>query len=322
MGDGLVDDIPEHSGYQVRRYLSVIHTQAEVLLEEYSIEGVERSGLQRILRSCYELDAVVGQQTGPELIRSLPSTVSLDALQHILVWSQNKHLRSVIGTGPTETADLTVQRVETIDEAEAIASARSVDLILVDAVWPENTGLALVRQLHDRIEGDIPFALLSVYSADRTPLALAASGVLDPQIGTAELEEALEPFAISEVAGFLTESPGDPLGATLAAATETSFAPTEQLVDQLTTTVINADALCLDPDVYRALSSTELENLRTMAPGRGRPIFLVDSTAADPWDRGWIPTLGARRFLHRPPDLVRLISTVLAHRQSDVDATA
>ena len=96
---------------------------------------------------------------------------------HVLIVDDNRDVREVdalrlerLGHEATICADS--------QEALALLAANpdAYDLILADQVMPHGTGLQLARRLQEE-PVDIPFVIMSGYSADLTPEAVEAAGV-------------------------------------------------------------------------------------------------------------------------------------------------
>jgi CheY-like chemotaxis protein len=217
---------------------------------------------------------------------------------------------------PSYYSGIEVVHAETADDAVETLRSQSFEYVLVDAIWPETTGVEIFGELSDAETEIPPYVLISLYSNATTPIALALSGVISPTISSDQFEQALQPFVETPtnatIAGFFTEHPGDVIAERVSTDSEMIIGDAQKVETKLTENEIDTDVICLDPDVYRRLSASDIGQLRTISPGTGRPLLAVSPTDVDPYDRSWIPTLGGRRFLHRPPDLTDLITQLLA----------
>lgn len=292
-------------GYQLRHHLAVIQAQTELLLDAAeALPDEQADALERILTACHRLDALASP-TDP-----VPTAVSKPpaAIHHVSVVTDQPYLCTVVDELAVHHGDLVIERVELDGSIDA-----DTDLLLLDAMFTDTTGLDRYGAITD---GSIPFALVSLYSDASTPVALALSGQVDPAIDATALERALAPFvdepATTPIAGYLTEHPDEALAARIDAHDDST------IDDAATAAAAAADdtaapVVAISPAVYHWLSPRELGALRTVGPGRGRPVLLVAPTDADPAGRAWIPTLGSRPFLHLPPDLVGLLAQLQAH---------
>ncbi|WP_157744245.1 response regulator [Halopenitus persicus] len=304
------------SAYQFRRHLTIIQAQTELLLRDTAeLSADRRDALRRIQRVSAELNGLVERiQTASESghARAVPIVSAPETVHRILVWSTNPHLAALVADDPSYYSGIEVVHTDTADDAVEMLRSQSFEYVLVDAIWPETTGVELISELSTMETELPPYVLISLYTETTTPIALALSGVISPTISSEQFTQALQPFvetpATATVAGFFTEHPGG----VIAERVESSIGTPQELATTLTETEIAADVVCLDPEVYRRLSARDIDGLRTIAPGNGRPLLAVAPTEADPYDRSWIPTLGGRQFLHRPPDLTDLITQLLA----------
>ena len=318
MTSGLTDRIDSEVTYSLRHHLTVIQAQSELLLNDPSDLSTERrEALKRIVRSCYELDALVEPSPSPAA-QPLPSTYVPETVRRVLIYTQNEYLTNILKNQPSYHAGLELVSVDTPEKAHSIIQSQPVDLTLADAVFSDTTGIDAIGNLYNSHSNMPPYALISLYTDESTPVALALSGILSPTANHNQIDTALEPFVESPeaatVAGFLTETPENDLNQRIRGCDKTLVATVDELKTRVNIVDIDADAVCLSPDLYRQLSPRDIGQLRTVSPGRGRPVLLVTSTKADPYDRNWIPTLGSRQFLHCPPDLVGLITQLLAYR--------
>jgi CheY-like chemotaxis protein len=242
---------------------------------------------------------------------SAPETV-----HRILVCSTNPYLSELLADEPRYYSGIEVVHTDTVEEAVDTLRSQSFEYVLVDAIWPETTGVDLFGELSGTGTEIPPCVLISLYTDASTPIALALSGVISPTVSSDQFDEALQPFvetpATATVAGFFTEHPGGGIDERIDADSGTVIGDAREVGTRLTDDEIEADIICLDPAVYRRLSASDIGRLRTVSPGSGRPLFAVAPTDADPYDRSWIPTLGSRQFLHRPPDLTDLLTQLLA----------
>ena len=309
------------SRYQLRRHLSVLQAQAELILEGADPGDLEqREALHRIQRTGYELTTLFFDSPSLDSIRAVPRTVVPESVHSILVCTQNSYLKSLLDTESNEFGGFEFRRVETARGAVETVSNDDFDYLLLDAVWPDSIGVELVGECFNSNRSVPPYVLLSLYTGQQTPLGLALSGILSPTASAEQIERSLKPFVDSpdsaSVAGFLNEWPAGPLGSRIESCPESVISDEGLATDAALEGDVSADVVCLSPDVYRQLSPEDIGRLRLVAPGRGRPLILIAPTDDDPFDRGWIPTLGGRRFLHRPPDLSGLITELLAQGTS------
>lgn len=310
-------DKPVRERYRYRQHLSVIQAQTELLLDD-ALSPIDRSGLQQIQRSCSELTALVEQDSHPDTAdRPLPESAIPTTIDRVVIHTRSNYLSDVLMAHPGSYGGIDIACVTDDAALESAIDADSFDWFLTDAVWSDRTGLDVVADLG--IETP-PYALLSVYSDTRTPLELACSGLLSPTASGPAIDRAIQPYTDGDaaLAGFVAEIPGDALAARLD-ATETAIGSPSELATHLAEADLDADLVCLDPAVYRALSPQVIRRLRTPAPGHGRAIVLVTPTDRDPYDRSWIPTLGGRRFLTAPPELNGFITQLLLQRPAQTE---
>lgn len=297
----MTDARPDPTGvdpdYQLRHHLAVIQAQAEVLLADDTLTDAHREALERIHHASVHLDALT-EPTSPAV------TGPTDRIERVDLVTTSDYLAAVIEAQP-EAATIELTR-----RPPTAAPDPDADAILVDAVLPTGTGVDYLGD-HVAPDDDRTTALLSVYTDETTPVALALSGILDPSADAATLTEAFAP-AIDDtdaptMAGFLADAPPGPLADGLASHVDTTLGDTDDALAAARADT-DADIVCIDLAVYRQLSPRAIGRLRTIGPGRGRPLVLVADTGADPAGRSWVPTLGGRRHLHLPPDLIGILA--------------
>lgn len=308
------------SVYRFRRHLTIIQAQTELLLEDTEeLSSDRQDALRRIQRVSAELNRLVEQTqttTGSRHTQAIPTVSAPETVNRILVCSTNPYLSELLADDPQYYSGIEVVHTDSADDAVETLSSQSFEYVLVDAIWPETTGVDLFGELSTTEMEIPPHVLISLYTDTTTPIALALSGVISPTVSSDQFNQALQPFvetpATATVAGFFTEHPGDVIDKRINADFETHIGDAQELATKLADTEIDADVICLDPNVYRRLSASDIGRLRMVSPGNGRPLLAVAPTDADPYDRSWIPTLGSRQFLHRPPHLTDLITQLLA----------
>lgn len=312
MEKGLPDENESDISLEVRRELAVIQAQSELLLETASTSR-ERDGLARIHRSTLELGSLVSSgPTHGDIVDPFSGDVTHDTVDRILICSQSEYLNLAFDAIPTSYGDIDIVRTTRKQEAASILSDTDVDRILIDAVWPDTTGVNLIAELTTRVSVP-PYALLSVSTLARSPVALILSAVCSPNVSAAQLDQLLGTYLEVDtmtVAGLFSDDPGGAVSERVADHPDTMVSEAEDVATRVTPNEMSADAVCLDTAVYRTLSPTTLAALRTIAPGRGRPLILMASTDGDPHDRAWIPTLGSQKFLHRPPTVTGLLEAL------------
>lgn len=317
----MTDDAPDETqpkSHQLRRHLSVIQAQTEFLLDEtVPLSSEVQEGIRRIQRSSTELTTLIDQRPGHGTVdRLLPPAATPDHVDSILVYTHNEYLSDFLSSEAAASASPIEFRCLTSDEDVTQLAVEPFDLFLTDAVWPDRTGLDIVAELD--VEAPA-YGLLSLYSDGGTPLALALSGLLSPVATTEHIDTGLGPYTTlpaNDVAGFLTDTPGDALTDRLEQSPETAIGSAGELAQLLTETTVEADVVCLDAEVYRRLPPGVIGRLRHPSSGRGRPLILVTPTEADPYDRSWIPTVGGRKFLSMPPHFMGLVTSLLQQRQA------
>lgn len=308
--------------YRLRSRLAVVQAQTELLLDDPELPSARREGLARIQRASYELAGIVERerslQADPCLV-PVPDEERSESVDQILVCTHDERIADAVRSHPTDR-NPAVDVVAAPAEAHDAISDRAVDVLLVDAVWPDETGIDVCAKLYDASETPLSFALLSLSVGASTPLSIGLSGVLSPVLSEAGLRRSLAPFVAepetASVAGVLTERPSGALGARLADGAVTTIESDEPVDDRLPTVDAAADVVYLDPTAYRRLSASDVERLRRPTGGSVRPLLLVAPTEHDPLGRSWIPTLGGRQFLSHPPDVAAVIAAVLAERST------
>ncbi|SDY71434.1 DNA-binding transcriptional response regulator [Halopenitus persicus] len=304
--------------YPFRRHLTIIQAQTELLLEDTEeLSSDRQDALRRIQRVSAELNGLVEltqTATGAEHTQAVPTVSAPETVHRILVCSTNSYLSELLADDPSYCNGIEVVHTESADDAVDALRSQSFEYVLVDAMWPETTGIDLVGNLSNTEKEIPPYVLVSLYSDATTPIALALSGVISPTISSDQFDQAVQPFVETPatIAGFFTEHPGDVIAERINTDSEMIIGDAREVETKLTENEVEADVICLDPDVYRRLSASDIGRLRMVSPGTGRPLLAVAPTDVDPYDRSWIPTLGSRRFLHRPPDLTDLITQLLA----------
>lgn len=315
------DDIDD-TRYFFRRQLTLIRTQTEILLESADdIDPEDEKALKRILQSSYALSTVIGSPASPDH-EPLPGNHVPGRIERLLFCTQNQFLEQIIRENPLWDDHVQASVVTNTDQAREHFENAQADLILIDAVWPDGTGIDVLPEIDVNNTERTPYALLSLYSDETTPVALGLAGIMSPTITKGQLNDALESFVSkpgeAKITGILPEDPGGALGERVNASAETVFFASTDPREGIPTDT-QADVVCLSPEMYRALSPTELGRLRTVSPGKGRPVILVESTEKDSHNRDWVPTIGSREFLHCPPDVAGILARLLAYESAGFD---
>lgn len=309
MSDTRLDAGEQSHAFQFRHHLAIIQAQAELLLDDVgSLSTEQAASVDRIMQSCYRLDTLA---TTDQDTRQAPTIVpEVSTLGHIHVVTESPYLSQVIEEQPGFHDGITLECTAPADDAPA-----ATDFVVIDAVCGDGTGLEWIAA--NAGDDGPPFALVSLYSDESTPVALALSGLVSPTVSEQGLSDALAAFTdeptTEPIAGFLDTPPATPLLSRIEAHPDSTIGDTAAAVEAATAGT-EASVVALSPNIYHQLTPRQLGALRTVGPGRGRPVILVTDTGADPYDREWVPTLGSRQFLHLPPDLVGLIAQLYARQ--------
>lgn len=305
MANGFPDE--QRADQAVRRRLAIIQAHSELLLETVQT-AQERDALADIHRSILELETLAFPSETDAI------SVPLDTVNRVLVCSQSDYLAQTLDSIPTQYAGLELRQAKSIRDAATVLTETTVDCLLVDAVWPSGTGLDVVRELAADFTVP-PYALVSLVSTSKTPVRVALAGVVSPTVSAPRLEEIVTRYVDTReggVAGLFSTTASGAIGDVIKGHSDTVVGDPDEVASRVAETEVSADAVCLDAPVYRALSPTAIIKLRSVTPGRGRPLLLVASTDADSTAREWIPTLGSHEFLHRPPSVSGLLESLLA----------
>lgn len=303
----------EHLGDspQIRRHLAIIQAHSELLLET-GLGTQEDDALARIHRSTLELETLVTPDG--DSISLFPDGTTHDTIKRALVCSQNEYFSRTLDALPTQYGDIDWHQTSTPKEAESILVDIEVDRLIVDAVWPDQTGIDVIADLQTQ-HSVPPYALMSISSDGGDSVTLVLSGICSPTISATHLDQILEAYVDPTdevtVAGFFSDHPGGDIGARIDAHPDTVIDDPSTVASRVTPSELTADAVCLDLPVYHEFSQSALSALRSVNPGRGRPLVLVARTDNDPYDREWIPTLGSREFLHQPPTVASLLKLLI-----------
>lgn len=316
MSDTRPDVVEDTHDFQLRHHLAVIQAHAELLLAEAeSLSAQQAAAVDQIMQSCYRLDTLAATDRH----RLVPATIVPEppTINHIHVVTESPYLSRVIEEQPGFHDGITLECT-----APDTSVPPDTDVLLIDAVLTEGTGLDWIAST---CAGEpAPFSLVSVYSDEATPVALCLSGLISPAVDETALTAALSAFVDdpeqTPIAGFMEAPPGTPLHARIEAHPDSVIDDVATAADAAIAGT-DAPVVALSQAVFRRLTPRQLGALRTVGPGRGRPVLLVTDTDADPHGRDWIPTLGSRQFLHLPPDLVGLIAQLYAHQSTSTLAS-
>lgn len=308
------DNSDDIASYRLRRGLSLVLAQVELLSAREEVSHAQEDGLERIRAHCYELEAAVEDVldgptatagTSAGVLSRRPAEVG-----RVLVLSRSAYLESVLGDGGS-TGGIEWEFSRTVDAATEALNAGHADLLLVDAVLGSETGLDATGAVARRVDARPPFGLVSV--RDGAVPTLGLSGLLDPRTPRRELDSILGPYAspgtTPDLAGLLTELPETPLGERLGEHDRTVLSSNPERIPGRR----DADIVCLDRTTYRNLTAAGA--LQEAFDGQRPALVLLESTESDPRDRSWIPTVGGAALRGRPLELAGLTGQVLAAAQ-------
>ena len=308
---------------ELRQLLSQVVTESELALDGAfgDVTREQEESLGRVIRAAIEVDGIIalddGLTFGSE--ETLSDSNTVDTVDSIAILTNDALPDTFVRTSEFPAVD-----VESIETPIALVEHHDVtefDLLLVDSVWSDGSGLDVLEALPIPPAELPPVGFVSLEVVEDLP-HLGVSGLLNPGIPEAALQDTFTALdgvtgqdgsdSSVSVAGYVKSLPETALGDRLTAHPETTVFADSVDLSPLYDVEWHADVVCCDLAVYRDLSPANRVRLRAGNGSQYRPLVLLTDTASDPSDRDWIPTIGGGRFVARPPTMADLLSQALA----------